>query len=136
MVAIAGWGALIAWGCWIAFNLLLVALASFIVHPNQPCFTGLRVIIPGWVARALTTAELAAINAHEHGHKAHWHVWKNFAALCFFMPTSPETRLRQEYEADDYAAAREHGAALASALMKLSTHPNDIDRAERLLRTR
>lgn len=38
----------------------------------------------------------------------------------------------QELEADDYAAARGHGLALASALRKLSTETRDLYRAQRL----
>lgn len=134
MAATACWAALIAWACWSAFNLSLMLFASFVVSPNQPCFTGFAIVIPAWVVGALNASELEAITAHEQGHKAHWHPWKNFAAVCLFTPTSPATRLRQEHEADDYAAARGHGIALASALVRLSTHPNDIERAARLLR--
>ena len=40
--------------------------------------------------------------------------------------------MRQEIEADDYAAAHGHGAALASALRKLHKDRLDILRAQRL----
>lgn len=135
MAAAACWTALIAWACWAGLNVSLMLLTSFVVQPSQPCFTGFRVVIPAWVVRSLNASELEAITAHELGHRAHWHAWKNFAAVCVFMPASAATRLRQEHEADDYAAERGHGAALASALARLSTHPNDIERAARLLRT-
>jgi len=126
---------LIAWACWVVLNFSMMLLSAFVLRPNQPCFTGFAIVIPAWVREALTELELAAIVAHEQGHRAHRHVWMNFAAVCVFTPSGPARRLRQEHEADDYAATRGHAAALASALVKLSTHPNDLERAARLLRS-
>jgi hypothetical protein len=127
---IAGW----AWGAWIAFNLLVVAIFATALPVSWPCFDGFRVRIPAWLPKAIAPAELAAVVAHERGHRRHMHTWSNLALRCVFLTADPVRRRRQEHEADDYAAARGHGPALAAALRKLSAHPDDLARAERLER--
>lgn len=122
------------WGGWVVFNLLMVVLAATVLPVSQPHFDGFRVRLPDWLPALLTPAEIAAVVAHEHGHRAHMHVWANLVLCCMFKRPSAELRRWQERDADDYAAARGHGHELAAALRKLSYHPDDMTRADRLLR--
>ncbi len=122
----------IAWAAWIGWHFTRMCLAALLVTPTRACFDGFHVIIPGPVRAALSPAELAAIIAHEHGHRHHLHVWSNFCLLCLFCRASPERRYRQELQADDYAIARGHRVGLISALMKLSSAPQDFARIERM----
>jgi Peptidase family M48. len=124
--------AAIAWGCWIVWQLARMVLAALLVTPARPCFDGFRVIIPERVRAILTPAELAAVIAHEHGHRHHLHVWRNFAQVCLFHRPTPARRHQQELQADDYAIAHGHGQALAAALLKLSTDPRDLARIDRI----
>lgn len=116
------------WFAWAASNLALMAFA----RPDFPCYNGFRIYVPARYLDTLTIVEYLAIYAHEDGHRHHRHVWKNFARVCFFIPSNRRRRLLQEFEADDYAAAQVSGLALASALRKLSTSPADLGRAARL----
>ncbi len=89
--------------------------------------------MPEWINQVLTEDEIKAVEAHERGHRHHLHVWKNLLRRVFFVTTGDKTRFFQEIEADDYAAAEGRGLALAVALRKLSNHPDDRLRSERLL---
>jgi len=121
-----------AWVAWVGWHFARMCLAAVLVTPTRACFDGFRVIIPATVRDALSPAELAAIIAHEHGHRHHLHVWANFARLCLFCRASPKRRYLQELQADDYAIARGHRVGLISALMKLSSSPQDFARVERM----
>ncbi|OGB23344.1 MAG: hypothetical protein A3I66_01375 [Burkholderiales bacterium RIFCSPLOWO2_02_FULL_57_36] len=123
---------LMAWCVWVSLNLALILVASFLIKPNQPCFTGLVVIIPTWLYDVLDQAEIDAVIAHEHGHRYHGHVWENFLRLCVFMPQTDERRREQEFEADHYAEVRGHRQALASALLKFPGRAPDRQRVEKL----
>lgn len=125
---IVGW----AWVGWAGLNLLLFLATAAFVRPNQPCFNGFRIVMPAWTRRVLTPEEYAAVVAHERGHRRHMHVWANLLLTCCCMQASSERRLRQEWQADDYAARQGHAAALATALEKVSKHPIDRRRAARL----
>lgn len=124
--------AAMAWACWVAWQFARMSLAALLLQPTRPCFDGFRVIIPERVRAILTPAELAAVIAHEHGHRRHLHVWSNFARMCLFHRPTPARRHQQELQADDYAIARGHGQALATALLKLSADPHDLARIERI----
>ena len=124
--------AAVAWAGWIAWQFARMCLAALLITPSRPVFDGFRVTIPDRVRAILTRSELAAIIAHEHGHRRHLHVWSNFALVCLFLRPSPERRHRQELQADDHAIAQGLGPALASALLKLSSDPRDLDRADRI----
>ncbi|MES2352084.1 MAG: M48 family metalloprotease [Pseudomonadota bacterium] len=124
--------AAMAWAGWIAWQFARMCLAALLLTPSRPVFDGFRVTIPERVRAILTPAELAAVIAHEHGHRRHLHVWSNFALVCLFRRPSTERRQRQELQADDYAIGQGHGAALASALLKLSTDPHDLARIDRI----
>ena len=122
-----------AWLGWIALNIAALVAAPLIAGERAGVFTnGLQIVIPAAVADALTRDELAAVISHERGHQAHRHALKNLARSCCFISRSEALAHAQEFEADDYAAARGHGPALASALRRLSVHPFDLLRARRL----
>lgn len=121
------------WGAWIGFNVLMVLLSGVILRPAQPCCNGIVIMIPSWLAQVLTESELEAVKAHERGHLRYLHVWKNLLCRFVFMTPSQTKRLHQEFEADDYAAAQGCGFHLAVAIRKLSKHPDDVLRSERLL---
>ena len=122
------------WAGWVAFNLLMVALAATVLPVHQAHFDGFRARLPIWLPSLLTADEIAAVTSHEHGHRHHLHVWTNLVLRCVFLSPGARRRRRQEIEADDYAVANGHGRHMASALRKLSCHPEDISRAERLER--
>lgn len=124
--------AAIAWalGLWVGLHVVALLLAPLFVTTAST--NGLFVVIPRDVRDALTEREVEAVRAHEQGHIARLHAWRNLARSCLLMRRSLATARRQELEADDYAAARGHARLLASALRKLSAHPFDIERAERL----
>lgn len=118
------------WLLWVALQILLLLLAGLVgggVRTN-----GLWIRIPDDVRGRLTADELAAVVAHEHGHRARLHAFKNLARRCCFIPWSAERAAQQELEADDWAAARGHAAALASAIRKLSNGRVAVWRARRL----
>lgn len=125
--------AAIFWALWIVCNFCLLALSAWLATPDHPCFNGFAVKIPVWLPQVLTEEEVAAIVAHEDGHRELWHVWENFGQKCYFSKVTPQRLLEQELEADDFACDTGHGRALASALGKLSTHPSTLMRVERIL---
>lgn len=120
------------WLAWAGANLALLLLAPLIIRPRGAYTNGIRIVVPPTVARRLTADQLAAIIAHEQGHRAKLHAWRNLAMTSCFIPRSRALFERQELEADDYAAQRVGPAALASALRVLSTAPFDRYRARRL----
>ena len=122
------------WDGWIMFNLMMLVLAATVLPVCQAHFDGFRVRLPTSLPDLLTPSEVAAVVAHEHGHRHHAHVWMNLMLRCLFLKSSAQRRRQQEMEADDYAAALGHGLELAAALRKLSSHPDDLSRADRLLR--
>lgn len=125
--------AVLAWLFWASFHLIILACAP-LLRLRYPCFNGFCIIIPAHVRALLTPTELAAVIAHEQGHRARLHVWANFARACLFLTTSAARRAQQEHEADDHAISAGHALPLASALAKLSTHPSDLARIERIQR--
>jgi Zn-dependent protease with chaperone function len=124
------WTALGLWAAWIIFHFVLM----LIIRPSVPSATGFRIVIPRTLFESgtLTLAEVAAVVAHEEGHRRRGHVWQNFALVCVFARASAARRRAQELQADDYAASRVPAFNLASALRKLSRHPFDLERAIRL----
>jgi Zn-dependent protease with chaperone function len=118
-----------AWSLWATWNVAVFLLAAGLFRPNCPCYTGFRIVLPDWLPTLLTPGEIAAVTAHEMGHKHHGHVWRNLVACCLFLPID---RYGQELQADDFAARAGHAQALATALVKMSMHPVDIARAARL----
>lgn len=121
-----------AWMAWCCFNVALLFLGSWLVMGQEVATNGFTVVMPERIRAMLTDEEAAAVIAHEHGHIAHRHSLLNTARACLFIPRSELQAFTQELEADDYAAARGHGLALASALRKLSTETRDLYRAQRL----
>jgi Zn-dependent protease with chaperone function len=120
------------WATWVAWNLALVLLA--VLTPcDRPCCNGFAVLLPDWLSSVLDPDEVAAVAAHERGHLMRLHVWSNLFWRCVMIPPGAAARRRQEWAADDYAASNGHGLALASALLKLSKHPDDVERAARLI---
>lgn len=118
-----------AWPVWIGWNVAVFLLAAGLFRPDCPCYTGFDLVLPDWLPDLLTPDEIAAITAHELGHKHHGHVWRNLVACCLFLPID---RPAQELQADDFAARAGHAQTLASALVKMSSHPVDHARAARL----
>lgn len=126
---------LAAWLCWVAINMLLLIASPWLAPASIGAFTnGLRIVIPDELRAKLSEPELAAVIAHEHGHIAHRHALANLASRCLLLPRPPHLAYRQELEADDYAAARGHAAALASVVERLGATPLDRFRAARLRR--
>ncbi len=117
---------------WAAWALLNLALALGVLPSDMPHATGLRVHVPERLHWILTDEEFNAIKAHERGHLHHGHVWRNFRGACILRFPSPLRRFCDELEADRFAADEGRGAALAAALRKLSAHPHDLARAQRL----
>ena len=109
------WLALAGWLAWCAAQLGLMLVTSYVMRPNVPCFTGFTIVVPPWAREALSPLELAAIMAHERGHRRHLHVWTNFALTCAFLRPSPALRAEQEREADEFAIRIGYGLALVSA---------------------
>jgi hypothetical protein len=127
--------ALAAWGLWVVGNVALWLLSPILMRGSWGAFTnGLVIVVPDTVRALLTPEQLDAVIAHERGHQAHLHAIRNLAMACCFLRRSAERFERQEIEADDYAAARGHAMALATALCRLSTDPFDHERALRLAR--
>ncbi|MFZ6655929.1 M48 family metalloprotease [Undibacterium sp. TJN19] len=122
-----------AWGIWCAVNVGMMLYCAFCIKPNMPCFNGFRIVMPTWLSQVLTDDELRAVEAHERGHRHHLHIWRNLLSRLFFVPPSDAQRFWQEIEADDYAAKEGRSLSLAVALRKLSQHPDDILRSDRLL---
>lgn len=106
---------LLVWPAWVFGHLLLMLL----FRPDQPNFNGFSIDVPDWCRALLDEEELAAIVAHEEGHRELGHVWENFSEICAFRRQTIARRAQQEYDADDYADSLGHGPALARALRKL-----------------
>lgn len=125
------------WAAWCAWCVLLMLLVPLYHRPRGNAYTnGLVIWICPTLRERLTPAELAAIYWHERGHVARLHVWRNLGRAWLWRKSTPALEWRQECEADDYAAARGHGLALAGALRKLSPRARDRARGMRLLDAR
>lgn len=116
------------WGAGIA----LYALTAPLLIRDTACTNGIWISIPAEVRSRLTPRQIEAVRAHERGHIAHLHVLSNVLHAMVFIGRSPEHAQAQEFEADDYAAARGYAGDLACALYALSDHPMDMQRARRL----
>jgi hypothetical protein len=121
-----------AWLAWCLFNVALLFASPYLVGDHTVVTNGFTVRIPDSVRALVTEAELAALIAHEQGHIAHEHALKNLCRACIFLRRTPRMAMLQEIEADQYAADRGHGPAMASALRKLSSDAFDWYRAARL----
>lgn len=122
------------WLAWCIFCLAGLLLVPLVHKPRGNAYTnGLVVYVCPTLAEKLTPRELAAVVAHEHGHRARGHAWFNLARSCVFVRSNPAREWRQECEADDYAAARGYRLELASALRKMSYRARDRGRGARLL---
>lgn len=117
------------WLLWVVGNVSVMLAGSLLVRHSGPVFNGFSVYVPKSIVEQLSARELRAVVMHEHGHRAHMHVWKNLARRCIFLTYDDGLRAQQELEADDYVTDR---SALASALRKISRHPFDLRRAIRL----
>ena len=126
---------LLAWACWILLQAGR-ALAVPFTHRNAagPVTNGLVVVVPRLAREMCTSAELAALVAHEHGHIACGHAAKNFVLRCFFVPRTVARVEAQEFEADDFAATQCDPLILCEALRRLSFNDLDWKRAKRLER--
>lgn len=120
--------AVVLWVCWAVGHYVLMML----VEPIGPSCVGNRIVMPDTLRGMLTENEFEAVLAHERGHQYYSHTWENLFLVCVFCPADSRRREQQEYEADSYAFAGGHGAALASAIKKLSGHPFDMARVEKL----
>lgn len=125
----------VVWLAWAVFNVVLIAATTRRAsrHGIDVYVTGLfrpRIYISPDVIEKLTPAEVDAVMAHEFGHIVHGHLLKNLV-MAIFMPMyrGAMIAVRQELEADRYAMSQGKGAALASALRKLSRHEFDLLRA-------
>lgn len=123
---------LCAWLSWCIFNVGLLLASPWLTDGRRVFTNGFVTVFPQFLRDGLTAAEQAAFLAHEQGHIHHRHALKNLLCVCLFMGRNAATAQDQELEADDYAAARGHAPALASALRKLSVDPFDDYRARRL----
>jgi Zn-dependent protease with chaperone function len=117
------------WLAWVVLMLVFFGLGVVLCRHDYPHFNGFAVRIPDSVVVVLTRRELEAVIMHEHGHRAHLHVWKNLLRLLFLVPVTKAVRVRQEIQADDYVT---DPLALASALRKISENEFDHVRATRL----
>ena len=121
------------WALWAMLNVaLLIASPYLITNANGPFTNGFKIVVPEGIAERVTPEEMEAMLCHERGHIDHRHAIKNLFLSCLLIPRSRVLYERQEFEADDYAAARGHGPALASAIRKLSSNAFDHYRASRL----
>lgn len=120
-----------SWLLWVALQVLLLLLAPLLGSGART--NGLWIVIPAVVREKLTPEELAAVIAHEQGHRARLHALENLARACVFLPRSARRAVVQELEADEWAAERGHAGALASAILKLGRSEFDLRRAARLL---
>lgn len=130
-----------AWIAWALFNAALIALTErralrsgydvYVVGIWRP-----RICVSEQVKARLTEREYDAVVAHELGHIVHGHIWKNFL-LAVALPCYRSKKLvvQQELQADAFAVQRGYAIELARALRKLSAHPFDMARADRLLRS-
>lgn len=117
------------WTTWIAANVLVFFLAVLLSRPDYPHFNGFRVYVPAAWRERCAPEELHAVIEHELGHRARHHVWINLLRLCLLSPVTAEERVQQELEADDCVS---DPAALANALARMSGHPLDVLRVQRL----
>lgn len=118
------------WGAWVFVHVTIFLLGVLFAEYQYPVFDGFRVHIPDQIINQVTREELAAAIMHEYGHREYWHVWENLLRLCLFFPVSTRRRIQQELEADDFVL---DSVSLAMFLCKISQHPFDLYRAERLI---
>ncbi len=119
------------WLLWVALQILLLLVAPLLGGGART--NGLWIVIPDSVRARLTADEVAAVIAHEQGHRARMHGIENLARACFFIGWPAKRAAQQELEADDWAAARGHKDALARAILKMGHTEFDLRRAARLL---
>lgn len=119
-----------AWAAWCLIN--FVVAATF--DPQVPACTLFRVVIPQRFHDLLTPDEYEALRQHELGHRHYWHPWINLVLACFFIPLRPAWRVKQELQADDFAATRCGPLVVSMALRKLLHDPFGRYRSDRLER--
>jgi Zn-dependent protease with chaperone function len=123
----------VAWLVWAALcTVSTLAAPLFAARPDTPWTNGLFIVVPDAIRRRLDPDELAALIEHERGHRARLHAVENLVRTWFFIRRSARRAAQQEFEADDYAAARINPETLARAIRRLSGHPFDLHRAHRL----
>jgi Zn-dependent protease with chaperone function len=120
-----------AWVAWAALCTLGALVAPFLVR-GTPATNGLFIVVPSAVRDRLPPDELAAVIEHERGHRSRLHAVENLLRAWVFIRRTAKRAAQQEFEADDYAAARIDPMTLARALRRLSSHPFDLQRAFRL----
>lgn len=120
------------WIAWCLFNIGLLLAGPYLLGGITPATNGLWIVFPKAVSARLTAEQQAAFVAHERGHMAHGHALKNLLRACLFLRRPTHMAMLQEIQADDYAAARGHGPALASGLRAIGTEAFDFYRASRL----
>jgi Zn-dependent protease with chaperone function len=121
------------WALWALANLaLLLGSPHLVKHASGPFTNGFKIVVPEGLSDRVTPEEMDAMLCHERGHIAHRHSIQNLFLSCLLIPRSRKRFEAQELEADDYAASRGHGPALASSLRKLSSNDFDWFRAARL----
>ncbi|RZJ12064.1 MAG: hypothetical protein EOP39_04560 [Rubrivivax sp.] len=118
-----------AWLAWCLFNVGLLFVAPYLIGGANVVTNGFSTVFPQQVRDILTLEQQAAIQAHEDGHKAHRHALKNLLRSFLLLRRPPSVAMRQELEADCYAADLGHAQHLASALRVLSADPFDRYRA-------
>lgn len=132
------YGVAAAWLAWSAVNVAVtfwsqrhagrLGYGAYVVGLVRP-----RIVVTRELDDQLTLEEYLGIWFHEFGHVRRQHVQRNFA-IAVLLPfyRSSARVVRQELEADAYAAQAGFAAGLASALRKVSSHPFDLKRAELL----
>jgi Zn-dependent protease with chaperone function len=121
-----------AWAAWCVFVAIVTLAGPYLVPHTTAMTNGLWVVFPEAVRARLTQEQQAAVIAHERGHIARGHIFINMVRAFIFLRLPLHMAILQELQADDYAAARGHGPALASALRAIGTEAFDFYRASRL----
>lgn len=125
------------WIMWALFNIAVVVFLRVTDSHEGVYVVGFwfpRIVISKAVKDQLTEEECIAVYMHERGHIECHHLRTNLAMaiLIPFMRRPMQTVVKQELEADEWAARCGYAYSLASALRKLSAHPFDLWRASRL----
>ena len=120
------------WLFWVILNVILFIVSPFIVKSAGPVTNGLFIKVPDDLKAKVTAEEFDALMAHEHGHMYHAHNLTNLLGVCFFFFRTKKRMVKQELQADDFAAKHGYAKELASALYKTSFNDFDFARAARL----